>query len=137
MARQRARTNTTSGKRGELIKSAPLEIQVKYTKTAVSPVLHADGMFGGLTPSGQLYIAFFAEHAQIPDVAMLRREPDSDKYQPAEPEQHSEVVREVGVEITMTLNVARSFRDWLNVRLKLAEDLGIENLPNQSEEKKS
>lgn len=137
MARQRARANTSGGKRAALIKSAPLEVQAKYTKTAASPVLHVDGMFGGLTPSAQLYVAFFAEHALIPDATTLRREPDSDKYLPVESDQFQEIVREIGVEITMTLSVARAFRDWLNVRLKLAEDFEMENVPTQSEETQS
>lgn len=135
MARQRARAHTSGGGRGGLIQSAPLEIQAKYTKTGAFPVLHADGMFGGLTPGGQLYVAFFSEHAQLPEAEILRREPEGDTYRPVATDSLQGVVREVGVEIIMALPVARAFREWLNVRIKMAEDLGIENLPAQSEEK--
>lgn len=137
MARQRARANTSGGRRGGLIQSAPIEIQAKYTKTGATPVLHTDGMFGGLTPGGQLYVAFFSEHARIPDAAILRRDPEGETYRPVEADQLPGVVREVGVEMIMTLNVARAFREWLDVRLKQAEDFGIENVPTQSEENQS
>ncbi len=135
MARQRARAHTSGGGRGGLIQSAPLEIQAKYTKTGALPVLHVDGMFGGLTPGSQLYVAFFSEHSQLPEAEILRREPEGDTYRAVAAESLQGVVREVGVEIIMTLPVARAFREWLNVRIKMAEDLGIESVPTQSEEK--
>ena len=137
MARQRARVHTSGEGRGGVVQNAPIEIQAKYTKTGASPVLHVDGMFGGLTPSGQLYVAFFSEHAQLPEAEILRRDPEGDTYRPVGADQLQGVVREVGVEVIMTLNVARAFQEWLNVRIKMAEDLGIEHLPTQSEDKQS
>lgn len=117
------------------LKSAPTEIQSKYIKSGVSPALHADGIFGGVTPNGQLYIAFFSEHVRIPDAAILRRDPQGENYRPVEPPAKSpDLVRDVGVEVIMTLQVARAFRAWLDTRLKMVEDLGLEEAPTPKEE---
>ena len=137
MAKEESRVERARRLRAEAMQSAPTEIQAKYIKSVASPVLHTDGMFGGVTPSGQMYIAFFAEHAQIPDAAILRRKPGEEIFRPEPDTQFPGTVREIGVEIIMTLPVARIFRDWLDVRLKTVEDLGIENVPIQSEENAS
>lgn len=79
------------------MESTPTEVQAKYIKSAASPVHHADGMFGGVTPSGQIYSAIFAEHAQIPDAAILRRGAGEEIFKPVEPDtQFPGTVRDIG-----------------------------------------
>ncbi|MBI2872852.1 MAG: hypothetical protein HYY00_06665 [Chloroflexi bacterium] len=98
----------------------PSQIQVSYINRTVSPVLHADGVFGGLTPHGLLYMAFFSEHAKIPDSAQLAVDKVARKIRPV-PQPDTEWVREVGTEIIMGLDLARSFRKWLDDKIKLIE----------------
>ena len=134
MAEQESRSERTRRRRAEVMESAPTEVQAKYIKSVASPVLHADGMFGGITPSGQIYIAIFAEHSQIPDAATLRRQPGEEVFKPVESDiQFPGTVRDIGVEVIMTLPVARAFRDWLNDRLKQIDDLGLDDLKTPSE----
>ena len=95
------------------------QVQLRYIKSTVGPVLHADGIFGGLTPQGAIYLAFFAEHAKIPDSVTL--EVDATGPTREVGSRPTEWVREVGVEITMSLNVAQSLRAWLDEKFNAYE----------------
>lgn len=100
----------------------PKQARVSYIKSTVSPVLHADGVFGGLTPQGLLYIAFFSEHPKLPDTVQYALDAAAKTLRPVtQPDQEVGWVREVRGEIIMGLDVARSFRNWLDDKIKLIE----------------
>jgi hypothetical protein len=100
----------------------PKQVQISYIKSTVSPVLHADGMFGGPTPYGLLYMAFFAEHAKLPDTIQYAVDGAAKTLTPVnQPNQQTGWVREVGGEVIMSLDVARSLRSWLNDQITILE----------------
>jgi hypothetical protein len=100
----------------------PKQVQVSYIKSTVSTVLHADGVFGGPTPHGLLYMAFFSEHAKIPDTTQYAVDEVAKTFKPVtQPNREPGWVREVGGEVIMSLQFARSFRDWLNNQITILE----------------
>lgn len=107
-------------------------------KSSTAPVLHADGVFGGATPSSSLYMAFFSEHAMIPDSMTYGVERvDAARLRllaPEQPDQFAQVVREIGAEVIMTLEVARIFRQWLDEKISLLERAQPEDLLTQTEQ---
>lgn len=95
--------------------SAPSEIAFDYIKGKMFRSVHADGVIGGITPSGNLHVAFFNERAPIPQRETRQLLPDgslgdviSDKsiIRPA-------VVREMDFDVVMSPAVARTFVTWL------------------------
>jgi hypothetical protein len=94
----------------------PPEIAFDYIKGAFFRVVHADGVTGGIAPSGNIHMAFFSERGPIPqrEVRSLNSDgipgnlvPDKSIVRPA-------VVREVDVDVVMSLRVAEAIRDWLD-----------------------
>ncbi len=103
----------------------PSEIQALWTKSNFTRVSHCDGAFGGVTPSGNIYIAFYSEHAKTPTTT--RYEVDAPARQikqvAPQPGQIAEWEREIEAEVIMNLNVAKSLRGWLDDKIKALEQL--------------
>lgn len=96
-------------------------MELRYVKSTIGPVLHADGVYGGLTPHGLVYLAFFSEHAKIPDSATLEQDSEGRAREVQEGNRPTEWVRDVGVEVTISLDVARSLRKWLDHKISESE----------------
>ncbi len=100
--------------------------------------LHADGMFGGVTPHGMVYVAFYSEHAKIPDAATLEVDGENKVIrQPRQVSRPAEWVREVGAEIIMTVETARAFRSWLDDKINALDQLQSEDKLTVTEEPQS
>ncbi len=116
-------------------------MQIKYIKSSATPVLHADGMVGGPTPQNLLHVAFYSEHAIIPDSVTYRVErlnaTQIRLQSPEQPARPTEIVRDVGAEVIMSLEVARSFRQWLDDQIKTIEQARPEDSLSQTEEQRS
>jgi hypothetical protein len=56
------------------LSNAP-EIAFEYIKSNLFRVIHADGAIGGVTPSGNLHLAFFSERPAIPRMIVHKRDP--------------------------------------------------------------
>ena len=96
---------------------------------------HADGVFGGLTPHGLVYMAFFSEHAKMPDIAHIAVDAGAKTFKPVtEPTRQGGWVREVEGEFIMDVTVARALRGWLDVRIKQYEQHRPEDTLNLIED---
>jgi hypothetical protein len=103
-------------------------LQVGYIKSPVAQVFHADGMFGGPTPQRLLYVAFYAEHAKLPETTVFNVDETAKTLTPVSQASHEgQWIREVVGEVIMTLEVARSFRDWLNTSIDVLEKIEPED----------
>lgn len=101
-----------------------IELIINYVKSNYFRVIHADGAWGGLSPSGDIHIAFYNERAAIPDRSKITvSEQASRTVKPEEFEATSQHVREVEVDVIVDLNTAISLRSWLDGKIKSLQKL--------------
>jgi len=113
MAQPRRRRETTGGR-----------IRFYYEKDAAHGIVHASGMYGGPTPTGELYIAFFSHHPPLPEEITHSVEGGRLGGEVSKSQTRQGFVRTVGAEVIMTLETARSFREWLDGKIRLITEAG-------------
>ena len=120
-------TSTNKAKKSLKVKKAPQKtINFDYIKSNQFRVVHADGVHGGVRPSGQgIQIAFFNERQPIP-----RRETYNFDGMKLAGIKHSEkrdaIVREVEVEVLLDLDAAISLHKWIEEKI----DSSVQTLQN-------
>ncbi len=104
--------------------AAPPGHQVKseFIKANYFRVIHADGAWGGLTPSLHIQMALYSERTAIPH-HMTQEVGDESKLITVKTEAKDEIIREVEVDVIMTVPVARALRDWLDEKIGQAEKI--------------
>ena len=97
--------------------SKPLRIE--YKKSQAFRVIHADGAYGGTSPRLQLFIAFYSERFPIPTVLTYETSETGAPVREltAERESKEGLFREVEVGVTLDINAAKGFLDWLTARV--------------------
>jgi len=99
------------------------EVVFSYLKSGYFRVIHADGAWGGLSPRGDIHIAFYNERAAIPDVSKLVVSPEGRIITPEQFSASSQVVREVEVDVVVDLVTAKGLLRWLNEKVRALEGL--------------
>jgi hypothetical protein len=99
------------------------KLRIEYQKSQSFRVIHADGAYGGTSPRLQLFIAFYNERFPIPKVLTYETDAAGAPLEELVSERESKegVIREVEVGITMDLNAAKGFAEWLNERVSELE----------------
>ena len=95
------------------------EIAFEFIKSEFFRVVHADGMLGGPTPQGHMHIVFYSERPPIPK-RMVHRVGPTGELGEVIPDQivvRDALIREMDVDVIMTLAVAENFHQWLGQRL--------------------
>ena len=90
-------------------------IAFDYIKGNFFRVIHADGVLGGSTPSGNIHMAFFSERQPIPKREVYGLKPDGslgDLIIDQKVSRHA-IVREVDCDVIMSREVAQSLLKWL------------------------
>lgn len=101
-----------------------VEVAIKYVKSNFFRVVHSDGAWGGISPQGNIHIAFYNERSAIPDISKLHiSKQTSEQVKPEEFEAESKVVREVEVDVVMDLGTSIQLRDWLDDKIKKLQQL--------------
>jgi hypothetical protein len=105
--------------------AAPGTVAFDYIKSYQFRVVHADGVWGGVTNQGNVQIAFFSERQAIPRRIVHRVEEDSTLGPEIEEERVTRggFVREVEVDVVMNLGTAVALRDWLSEKLRFAHEV--------------
>lgn len=101
-------------------------VRVKYhvVKSTQFRVIHADGVWGGATPHGNISISFFNERLPIPQLMELEYAPGKSAVEVLSARVAKQgVIREVETCVIMGINEAREFREWLDMRIKELEVL--------------
>jgi hypothetical protein len=108
-----------------LDKSEPDRLAFDYIKSNFFRVAHVDGAVGSATPSGLIHLACYSERPAIPrrmvfevsaegvlgqEVASLKDTRDS-------------IVRELEIDLLMSVEVASGLRDWLTTQLEHVEEM--------------
>jgi hypothetical protein len=96
-----------------------------FIKSNYFRVVHADGAWGGLTPNGALQLAFYNERHPIPRVVHEKLVISGNVVRVDEcgREGKAGVVREVEVDIVLTIDAAKNLRDFLTRQLDIIEKL--------------
>ena len=98
----------------------PDRVQFHFQNAEEHRMIFADGAWGGLTPSGNLKMGFYSH---------FRANPDSVAYDVSQPGKLTEVerngaeelIRLIHVDVLMTVEGAKSLRDWLIAKIQEAE----------------
>ena len=96
------------------------EVVLDYIKGQYFQVIHADGMIGGPTPQGYLHFAFYSERPPIPKRMVQPVSPEGVLGNPIAEKtvvRDCTVVRELDVDVVMSLQVAEQFYQWLGLRI--------------------
>jgi len=94
-------------------------IGFRYYKSNNFRVIHADGIFGGLTPRLSIFLSFYSERFPIPEVTVHTVGPDGKLAEEllSERQTKPEIIREVEAGVVMDLEVARSLIGWLTEKV--------------------
>jgi hypothetical protein len=112
-----------------MVQEQPDVVTFRYTKSAHSRIIRADGIYGGLTHRAEVYGAMFTETPPIP--SEVSHPLESGKLGAEARRAIDEVIeREVQVEFTMSLDAARAFRNWMSAKIEEAERLTSEHDQN-------
>ena len=106
-------------------------IEFDYIKSTSFRVVYADGVWGGLTPRGLIAMSFFSERHPIPKKLVHEITDEGTLGKESSRESRAGIIREVDVEVLMDLAMAKSFRSWLDEKIKVGE-----NPINPGEDKK-
>lgn len=96
-----------------------------YIKTAQFRSIHADGAIGGITPNGNIHLAFYSERPAIPRRVVQRVTPSGalgDEVQERR-ESRNSIVRELDSDLFLSLSVAKGVQKWLGERIAELEKL--------------
>jgi hypothetical protein len=95
----------------------------EYIKSAAFRVIHADGIIGGVTPAGNLHLAFYSERAALPRRQAFAINPNGSlgELLPDETVSRNSVIREMDIDVVISRKAAEAMMHWLGERL---EDLG-------------
>lgn len=96
----------------------PHNVVFEYIKSPLFRVIHVDGAIGGLTPAGNLHIAFYNERSAIPRMMVHPMNEYGTLGAPI-PEQtvvRPGVIREMDVDIVMTPKAVDNLIQWLTDR---------------------
>lgn len=93
------------------------KITFKYVHPENLRDLYSNGLFGGVTPRGEIYIHFYSERHPIPKKATHSIDDKGLPSKDGDIELGGDVVRLVQSSIIINEGTAIALRDWLNERL--------------------
>ena len=103
----------------------PDALEAYYQKSNFFRVVHADGVYGGAGPRGNLNLAFFSERAVLPKrtrIPLVNGVPGAEHVI----ESKEGILREIEVNVTMDFATAVGFHAWLGKQIDdLSKHLGI------------
>jgi len=114
--RQRQTVTSKGQQKGRLKVAA--KITFEFKDSSLFRIIHADGVFGGPTPSGDVYLSFFNEHGPMPSTVTHNLEdnlPGPEIIEERVASKHIARTNEVG--IVMSFAAAVNLREWLAKRI--------------------
>jgi hypothetical protein len=101
----------------------PNTVPFHYIKSNLFRVLHADGIVGGPTPNGLIFLGFYSERAAIPQITVheITEGGQVGAERPDERVSKKGIVREVEIGATMSVETATSVITWLQEKVDLIQ----------------
>jgi len=94
-------------------------VDFHYIKTNNYRNYYANGIFGGITPRGELQIDFFIERQVIPQIATYNISDDGKNLGDIKKtEGKSGFIREIDCGVILNMDVAISFHQWLGQKIE-------------------
>jgi hypothetical protein len=95
--------------------ASPTKLSFQHIKSNSFRILHADGATGGLTPRGQILVAFYNERLPIPESVTHHLGPDGVLGDEIIEERKTKagIIREVEIGVMMDVPVAQALHVWL------------------------
>jgi hypothetical protein len=95
------------------------KIRFHYIKSNDFRVVHSDGIFGGLTPSGDIFFSLFSQRPPIPQITVqaIKETGELGDEILAERVSKDGIIRQLEVGISMRPDVAEAMVKWLQDRL--------------------
>lgn len=111
--------STEKGPKSKGNGSSGATVAFDYIKSQAFRVIRADGAIGGITPNGHIHMALFSERQAIPRRIVTKVNPDGTlgDQVPEQTESRNSIVREMDVDVIMTVDAAELLRDWLIQRI--------------------
>lgn len=100
----------------------PTGIRFHYIKSNFFRTVRSDGMIGGLNPHGDIVVNFYSERQPIPTQVVQEIKADMTLGSELDRKIREGIVREVEISISMNVQVAQAFRDWLSERIREFEE---------------
>ena len=99
---------------------ADAQIVFEYARDPLFRAAHADGFIGGLTPNGQVHIAFFSERPTLPKRHVFRVNADGSlgAEVPSEKARNEAITRDMQVDVLLSVQAAEGLKNWLDQYLK-------------------
>ena len=104
----------------------PSQLTFKYIFDDAYNPTFANGVYGGVTPSGELVLNFYLERHALPDRVTheVTSEGRLGEELDRKPDDHEKsLVRFVGPGVVLTLDGARSVHQWLQKQIERAEQV--------------
>lgn len=102
----------------------PAVVSAEFRRTALTRVVHVDGAWGGLTPTGAISMALYSERTSIPTVLTYDLDSHGNPTQRgAVTLQALGVTRDIEIEAIMTVAVAKALNTWLAQKIIEAENI--------------
>jgi hypothetical protein len=102
--------------KGDPTADAP-RVDFHFIKSNLFRVIHCDGVWGGIAPSGLLHVSVFSERAAIPKHIANALTDQGKPGQEILREGRTGYVREIDADIVMGIETAKLLRDWLSARV--------------------
>lgn len=93
------------------------DIVFHYLKTSSYRTYHVDGIFGGLTPRGSLYVELFVERKPTPTMVKHKISGSGEIGEEILREGKRGFIREIESGLIMDINMAKTFHKWLGSKI--------------------
>ena len=95
-------------------------IAFDYIKSNLFRSIRADGVVGAPTPNGHIHMAFYSERHSIPRRVVHYLKNDGILGKVRDIETRNSIVREMDVDVYLTLDTAKSLLKWLESAIEEA-----------------
>ncbi len=96
-------------------------IKFKYVIPEDLRDYYVNGMWGGVTPRGEIHMQFYNERHPIPKSITHKINNDTILGEVLEHDKGGDVVRAVQTSVVMDLSTAIAIRDWLNEKIDILQ----------------
>jgi hypothetical protein len=101
----------------------PSTIALNYVKSNQFRVVHVDGVFGGMSPTGLIHASIFSERFPIPQIIRQVVKEDGTLGEEVDRTIREGVIREAEVDLVMSREVAVVLRDWLTTHINKHDEV--------------
>jgi hypothetical protein len=98
-------------------------VDFHYVKTGGYRTYHVDGVFGGMTPKGYIYMELFVERAPTPIIVTQEINPDRTLGKETARQGKKGLIREVEAGVVVDLKTAELLRDWLTDKINQVAEI--------------